>query len=366
MKLSCTKENLLAGLTAVNRIANKNLTLPILGNILLRAENNTLILSATNLEVGITTHVRSRVVESGAVTVQARLLTEFIGLLERERVDIESDGSSLKIAGEGNETTVRGMPAEDFPIIPAVPREKSFSVDAAAIREALEQTLFAAAQDSARPEISGACFSVKGNTLTLATTDSYRLAERSVGVAGAAASLKAIVPTKALFELSRIVPAEGTVQIFVGDTQALFVMDGTELTTRLVEGQYPDYTQIIPKDPKTEARIELAPFMKAVKTASLFARSGINDVTLSLEPEKKHIVLSSANTELGEHRGTVGAALTGPAVTIVFNFRYLLDGLSVMNASTVTLGVTDSGSPGIVRGVGGTAEYLYLIMPIRQ
>ncbi len=366
MKLSCTKENLLTGLTAVSRVASKNLTLPILGNVLLRAEDGSLTLSATNLEVGVTTRVRSKVVESGAATVQARLLTEYVSLLEREKIEIESDGSTLKIAGEGSETTIRGISSDDFPIIPAVAREKGFTADAAVLREALEQTLFAAAQDGARPEISGAYVTCDDKKLTIATTDSYRLAERRVPITNASAPLHAIIPTKALFELSRILPAEGAVQVFIGDTQALFVIDGTELSTRLVEGQYPDYAQIIPKESKTEAVIELGPLVKAVRTASLFVRSGINDVTLSLEPDKKRVSLSSANAESGEHRGSVAAKIDGPATSIVFNFRYLLDGLSVINAESVKLGVSDSGSPGILRAQDAGTDYLYLIMPIRQ
>lgn len=366
MKLSCTKENFLAGLTAVSRVASKNLTLPILGNVLLRAEEGSLTLSATNLEVGVTTRVRSKVVEAGAVTVQARLLTEFVGLLERDKVEIDSDGTTLKIVGEGSETTIRGMSSDDFPIIPSVARERGFTVDAAALREALEQTLFAAAQDSARPEISGAYLSCDNKILTIATTDSYRLAERRIAITNATAPLHAIVPTKALFEVSRIMPAEGAVQVYIGDTQALFVIDGTELSTRLVEGQYPDYTQIIPKDSKTEALIELGPLVKAVRTASLFVRSGINDVALSLEPDKKQISMTSANAESGEHRGSVQAKIDGPAANIVFNYKYLLDGLSVINATSIRLGVSDSGSPGIIRGAESGSDYLYLIMPIRQ
>ncbi len=136
--------------------------------------------------------------------------------------------------------------------------------------------------------------------------------------------------------------------------------------TRLVEGQYPDYAQIIPKESKTEAVIELGPLVKAVRTASLFVRSGINDVTLSLEPDKKRVSLSSANAESGEHRGSVAAKIDGPATSIVFNFRYLLDGLSVINAESVKLGVSDSGSPGILRAQDAGTDYLYLIMPIRQ
>ncbi len=365
MKLSCTKENLLAGLMTVGRIASKNLTLPILGNVLLRAEKGSLVLSATNLEVGVTTRVRGKILADGAITIQARLLTDYIGLLENEKIELEAEGTTLRIAGETSKTTIRGMSADDFPIIPSVPHEGGFKVSADVLRGGLEQVLFAAAQDATRPEISGVSFSIKGSVMTMAATDSYRLAERTIPLKEPRKDLITIMPTRALFELVRIMPTDGDTQVFIGETQALFVSDSIELSTRLIEGQYPDYTQIIPKSSSIEARVDTETFVKAVKTASLFCRSGINDVTVGLDPAAGTIACAAANSELGEHQGSIPAKITGGPVSVVFNYRYLLEGLSAINAPSVVLGVTDSASPGIMKaeGAGG---YLYIIMPIRQ
>ncbi|MFH0829493.1 MAG: DNA polymerase III subunit beta [Candidatus Kerfeldbacteria bacterium] len=367
MKVSCTKENLLAGLSLVSRIASKNLTLPILGNVLLKTENGALSLCATNLEVGVVTRVRGKISEDGAITVNARLLAEFVGLLENDRIELETDGAQLRVVGETSKTTIRGMSADDFPIIPTVPREKGVKISATNLRAGLEQVLFAAAQDATRPEISGTFVSVTGNTMTLAATDSYRLAERHLSIEGRPAELVTIIPTRALFELARTLPTEGEVEAFIGDTQALFVSGSAELTTRLVEGKYPDYGQIIPKTTRTDAHIATDSFIKVVKTASLFVRTGINDISITLDPDRKAVTVSAANAELGEHQGSVPAKIHGDAASIVFNYRYLLDGLAAMSgAETVSLGVSDSASPGILKPLGKEVDYLYLIMPIRQ
>lgn len=365
MKISCTKENLTAGLSIVSRVAAKNLTLPILGNVLLRADAGALTLGATNLEVGVVTRVRGKVGRAGAVTVQARLLAEFVGLLDHDRVELESDGSSLSVVGAASKTTIRGIPADDFPIIPAVPRENSFPVEAGALREALTRVLFAAAQDATRPEISGIFVSLRGQELTLAATDSYRLAEARLRLEQPGRDVTAIIPGRALAELARIVPAEGTVEVFMSDSQTLFIVDGTELTTRLIEGQYPDYQQIIPPSSQTEATVDVEALTKAVKTASLFCKPGINDVTVELDPTAKTIACAAANAELGEHRGSIEAKVSGRTTSIVFNYRYLLDGLANLGTASATLGVTDSASPGVLRPQNG-ASYLYLLMPIRQ
>lgn len=365
MKISCTRENLLAGLSLVSRVASKNLTLPILGNVLLRAHNNFLTLSATNLEVGVVSRVRGKVAEDGSITVQARLINDFVNLLEHDRIELESEGTSLRVLGKSSRTTIRGMPADDFPIIPEVSREWGFQVSSGTLREALGQVLFAAAHDSARPEISGIFAHVSGDRLTLAATDSYRLAERSLEIKGAPGERATIMPSRALFELLKILPTEETTEVFVSESQALFVAKHTELTTRLIEGQYPDYKQIVPASMTTEATLEVEPLVKLVKTASLFCKPGINDITIELSPDRSTVGCRTANSELGEHEGTIAAPVKGKPSTIVFNFHYLLDGLSNIGASTVTLGVNDSASPGVLRPKGGE-HYLYLIMPIRQ
>jgi len=364
MKFSCTKDNLLAGLNVVSRVASKNLTLPILGNVLVRAEQGRVLLAATNLEVGVVTQVRGKVTEDGSITIQARLLADFVGLLESEKIDIVGDGASLKVSGETSETVMRGSSADDFPIIPVVGRERPVRIPAQDLQHALSQVLFAAAQDSSRPEISGVHIAISKETIILAATDSYRLAERILRVTGGE-ERNLIVPTRPLSELARILPTDGEVEMYLSDSQALFVAGETELTTRLIEGQYPDYRQIIPESSSTSVTVAVDALTKLVKTASLFCKPGINDVTIDVNPSTKTLTCNAANTELGEHHGSLKAAVSGQPSTIVFNYKYLLDGLANLGSPKVTIGVSDSGSPGILRPTPD-GDYFYLIMPIRQ
>jgi DNA polymerase-3 subunit beta len=291
-------------------------------------------------------------------------LSEYINLLEHEKVDLLSDGPNLRVKGATSETTMRGMPPEDFPIIPAVSKEQTISVPSQEFRDALVQVLFAAAQDTSRPEISGMFLSATPTSLTLAATDSYRLAERALGI-NAGFVRTAIIPTRPLHEIVRIVSGEGSVEIALSDTQALFTLEGTEVTSRLIEGRYPDYRQIIPTTARTSATVQVEQLVKLIRTASLFCKPGINDVTIELSPKSGTITCSAANAELGEHRGSLKADVTGSENTVVFNYRYFLDGLANIATASAMIQVTDSAGPGVVRPTDGK-EYLYLIMPIRQ
>lgn len=363
MKITCTKDNLLAGLNVVSRIASKNLTLPILGNVLLRTDQGGLVLVATNLEVGVMVRVRAKVETEGSITVQARLLSEFIALLETDKIELVTSELSLNVTSASSRTSIRGASSEEFPIIPEVAREHGFAVPLNDMSTALEQVLFSAAQDSSRPEISGVFMQIKKDQLTLAATDSYRLAERTLAMTGGA-DRSVIIPTRPLFEIVRIFGTEGDLNVYISESQALFVSGNIELTTRLIEGQYPDYRQIIPKTSTTQATLEIEAFTKLVRTASLFCKPGINDVTVEIGTDGE-IACSAANAELGEHRGTLQAKVTGAKSSIVFNFRYLLDGLANLGSGSATLAVTDSASPGMLRP-SPESDYLYLIMPIRQ
>lgn len=365
MNLSCTKENLRRGLELSSRVAGRNTTLPILGNVLLRAERGGLTLAATNLEVAVVTKVRAKVTKEGALTVQARTLADLVQLLEGEQITLSAETGTLSVSSEGSETSIQGVSAEEFPIIPTIDRAFSFSVAAADLAAAINRTAFAAAQDSTRPEISGVYLAIRGLTLTLAATDSYRLAECQIPLERAPGDRSAIVPTRALTELSRTIGDDGQVDVFLTDNQALFSQNGTELTTRLIEGQYPDYQQIMPASSTIDIETETEALVQAIRGASLFCRPGINDVTLEVGAGKKGLTCRAANSEVGKHQVVVAGKVHGGEATIVFNYRYLLDGLANVGTEHCVLGITDGGSPGVLQPKGDQ-RFRYLIMPIRQ
>lgn len=367
MKCACTQENLSHGLSVVGHIASKNTTLPILNNILLRAENGLLHLSATNLEIGITKRIRGKIEKEGSITIPSKVFSEYVALLDDTTVNLEQDGATLGIKSDTGETKLRGMPAEDFPLIPKIEQKGGFQCPAASLKEGITQVIFAAAYDDARPEISGALLRFHSKELTIVATDSYRLAEKHIPLAGGPSEpTSVIVPVRALQELLRILGHEGeTVALYLAENQILFVHNETELISRLIDGQYPNYEQIIPVAHESQATIETAEFVKGVRATSLFSRPGINDLTVQLGAEKKSIVLQAANAQVGENRLELAAKVEGKENSIVFNSRYLLDGLSNMQSPSVAFQMTNSASPGVFRPVG-TDDYVYIIMPIKQ
>lgn len=367
MKFTCTQENLAHGLSAVSRVASKSAVLAILNNVLLIAEDGRVQLQTTNLELAIIVTIRAKVDVPGRYTVPSRLLTEFISLLGNERVTLELVTGGLHVSSGHTQTTIKGAPAEDFPVLPTHDAPTETSMPATTLRRALEGVIFAAANDESRPEISGTLLALSGKHCTVAATDSYRLAEnKTTTLSTIEVDRKAIVPSRTAQELLRLTPDDETVvKIYLGDDQARFLLPDIEIVSRVIEGQYPDYQQIIPTNWTTKVVCDREELVANIRATSLFCKAGINDLTLTVHPEKKTLELTAANAQLGEHAATVPAEIEGDGLSIVFNFRYLLDGVQSLGGRVTTLELQDHNAPGVLRNAE-RADALYLLMPIRQ
>lgn len=323
-------------------------------------------LTTTNLEIGITATVRGKVEKGGKLTVNARLFTDIVHLAPSEQIELTTEGQTLIIHSGETESKLKGLPAEDFPILPKVDSATTYAIPSGVFAPAAQQVVFAAAQDESRPELSGVLFSFGEGGLTLAATDSYRLAEKKVPLAEQAASRRVILPGRSVNEALRILETgEAELTLVIGENQALFRMGDAELITRTIEGQYPDYAQIIPKEHATSAVIESAKLTAAVRAANLFCKPGSNDITFAFDPKKRELSVSATNPQLGEHVGRLKAEVEGSPATIVFNGRYILDGLASLGGDAVRFVLMNEASPGVLRGEG-QEDYLYLVMPIRQ
>lgn len=364
MKLSCTQENLTAGLEAVSPVATRGGSLPILQNILLEAREGSLKLKATNLEIGVTAEVRGKIEQEGTFTVNGRLFAEYVRLLPGDKVDMELAGDHLEIRSGGQQTKIHGLSAEEFPVIPTVSPRGTFKIDAHLARGALSQVLFSVATTDTRPEISGALIMARDKHLTFVGTDSYRLAERSLELkTEVTAPIQAIIPLRTMQELTRMLSgAEGELEIALSDNQVLFSFSDIELVSRLIVGNFPDYTQIIPQNSKTTVTLDKEPLGRAIKSASLFCRSGLNHVTFQFSGDR--ILVSASASSVGENIVEVPAKVEGADTDIVFDYRFVLDGLSAISGSEVVLKLSGSTSPGVFTPV--EPGYLYLVMPIRQ
>lgn len=374
MKITCTKENLAKALSIVGGIANKNVNLPVLGNILIKADDQKTEIISTNLELAIIVHIRSKVDMPGSFTVPARTLGEFVNLLSEEKVEMELKDNELVITCGRSSTKIKGTTAEEFPVIPSVSTGSGFLFLAQDLKNGLSQTMSSLAKSEIRPELSGMYFGFntpyyKG--LILAATDSYRLAEKKVKVLQGDEDFKIIVPGRTTQEIVHILSLaeteekEKNVRVLVGENQLALHYGNVQMVSRLVEGNYPDYAQIIPKEFKTSATFEVDKIAKEIKMASLFTTVGVNAISCVVESKSGLIKLSSTSSQTGEYSSEIQSDIEGGDNSIMLNYRYVLDGLNNIKSETVVLKVINAESPCLFVPKGDES-FLYIVMPIRQ
>jgi DNA polymerase III subunit beta len=368
VKLSVMQENLARGLQVVSRAVSGRSTLPVLANVLLRTEDAGLKLTATNLEIGITAWVPGRIDGEGTLTVPARLLTDVVnGLPAGERVDLETDGTSLHIKAGRFQTHLRGIDAEEFPVIPSPGERPTTRVSQGALRKALSEVAFAAATDEARPILTGVLTRLSGDRVTLAAADNYRIAVKSLPILDPVEDTSLVVPARSYTELMRVLnDSDDPLEIMLASSksQILFHLEGVDLVSRLIDGQFPNYQQVLPTSHATRAVVDRDELLKAVRLSALIASSAANVVKLSLTNDGSGSITIAAAADVGEATGEVEAAIDGDQVQIAFNARYLQEALQNVDADQLALEFSGPLSPGVLRPTG-SEDYVHVIMPVR-
>jgi len=374
MKFTILQENLKEALYIVGHIAGKNINLPILNNILIKVEQGNISFISTDLEIGIINKKRGKVDSEGEFTFDSRILFDYISLLPNRKVELELIENELLIKCENYNTKIKGQDSEDFPLIPEIENNETYLVKVKNLKKSLSQVIFATSSSETRMELTGILFEILDDNLFLVATDSYRLAEKKVKLeAKSKKNIRVIIPTKTTQELTRILSniKEGTenesknIEIKISENQIKFLINGTELISRLIEGQYPDYKQIIPNSKNTTANVSRQELIRAVKMSSLFSKTGINDINLDFPKDKNKIIVSSVLGQTGENITETDALVTGLDNGIVVNYRYLLDCLNNVSSENVILEINDSNTPCIIKAENDN-DYLYIIMPIKQ
>lgn len=375
MKITCKQQELSRGLSIVSHAVSNRSTLPILANILLATDNGRLKLSATNLEIGINCWVDAQIQEEGTTTVPAKLLTDYVNSLPSAYVDITvpEDSNKVNIKSEGSDTNIKGMDASEFPLIPSAEGgEAPVIMDASTLKEMISEVAIAAAEDESRPVFTGVLVQVAGEKVTFTAADSFRLAVRVAPLPGDDTTRGDIlVPARTMTELARILPSEGAVQMIVtpNRSQVLFHTETIDLVSRLIEGNFPNYRQIIPKEHATRAVVETKAFAARVKQAAIFARDSSNITRIKISGgdsdglEPGSVTIEATAEDLGDNVSVLNAAVDGPAQQIIFNVRYLSDVLAVIDTPEVAIEVNAPTKPGVIRPVG-IADYTYVIMPM--
>jgi DNA polymerase-3 subunit beta len=365
MKIICTQENLKSGLFLVGRVIPSATSLPILNNILLKTNNGMLKISSTNLEIAINTQIRCKIEEEGESAVASKTIIELINTLPNKNLTLETINNTIKIEAENYHTLIKTLPADDFPLIPEIENDNPLFIDAQELKSALDRVVFAASNNQTQPEIAGTLFRIEEKKLKVVATDRYRLAEKTLHLNNQNQNPQEfIIPQKTATELSRIIGnQEGKVAIVTNLTQISFNFLDTQVISRLVDGQYPPYEQIIPNNFSTTIVTKREPLINALKAGAIFCQNS-NSITLEYISEKKELILTSESGELGKNTVELESKIEGTSGSIIMNYRYILDCLNCIRAENVVIKIVNDSSPSLITSEENE-NYLYLVMPIK-
>lgn len=367
MKVEVTQSNLAKALTHVARVSTSRAGLPILNNILLRTDANRLIIAATNLEIASVQRVGAKVSTQGSITIPAKIISEFVSNLPKENVTIEVKGSIVHIESGKHSSTINGMADEEFPELPAVDESNKlhYELKTSDFKLAAAQTVVTASTDSTRPVLTGIYWHTFEKNLYFAATDGYRLAEKRL--MSVTTDISAIIPTSTIQEVVRVLDEdEATINVFFDDTQVKFQIGDNEIISRLIDGNFPDYRQLIPAKTLSSCVVAVDELKRIVKLSGLFSRESGGSVQLETDPDTNILTVHSIASELGQNTSEINTTITGDKNTITLNSRYLNDALSVIDAKEITIGFSEKLSPCLLTPNSKKSDYKHIIMPLKS
>lgn len=367
MKFVAIRSNIKEAISVIERATGENLNLPILKNVFIETGNEGITFTTTNLEIATTCFVSGKVIENGKVTVPLSLFSNIVTNLQTDRLNFSKKNNTLEIKTDNYTAVVQGLPAEDFPITPKIKNlSEHVAIKSALLKEAIQQTVVATQFSDLRPELNVVLFDFSLDTLRLAATDGFRLAEKAVPqnffTSTLKESFKILVPLKTAQEVLRMSKDEEVVKIFHDENQVLFKTDRAELISRLTEGTFPDYAALIPKKFMTEVAVNKEEFSNAVRLAGIFGQKN-SEAKIVVQPGKKMVEISSADQALGENSYLLSAKIKGEAVEAFFNWRYLTDPLKMMRAEELFFGFQEENNPALLRPMSDNS-YFYILKPI--
>ena len=376
MKILILKDNLKEGLNSIVRAISENNSLPILKNVLIKTVNNKIKLTATNLELAISKNVSGKIVEEGSITVPFSVLNGIISNLDSEKVNLEAVKGSLILKTDNYEAAIQGLDEEEFPIIPEIGNvENNIKIKESVFNEGILKVINCAQISEIRPEISGVLFDFQISSLKLVATDGVRLAEKTLFDkdyrSNFTRGFKSIIPLKTIQEIPRIFSSklgsgseDGEISIYFDSNQVLFKGENIEIISRLIDGTYPDYEPIIPKKFETECVVSRESFVNAVRLVSNFSGK-VNDVKLKSKEGKKVMEISSSTQQLGENHYLVPIKAKGEDFEVVFNWRFLLEGLKGFDVEELVVGINGDQHPAMIKSQKDFS-YFYILMPIKN
>lgn len=368
MNITILKEKLKKGLSLVEKITGKNLTLPILNNVLIKSEEGFLKLSTTDLELGINYWVPAKVETQGEATIPVRIFSNLISFLNDDKIELELKENNLNIKTDNHKSEIKGLDAKDFPIIPEVGLEKSTDINAKDITQGLLQVIDFAAVTQVRPELSGVYFSFIGNELKVVTTDSFRLSEKTILLDQKIEEQSFILPRNAAREIINLFSEDSSIKFCFSPNQIMVqscfqdtAKPSAQLVSRLIEGEYPDYKAVIPKEFKTQVILSRDALLSQIKSASLFS-GRTNEIKVNIKKDKLEII--SQNVDLGDTKSSIPVATKGEEISVNFNHKFLIEGLNQIKSNEVIIELNGQEGPGLIKSKDDNS-YVYVIMPIK-
>ncbi|MEK7149681.1 MAG: DNA polymerase III subunit beta [Patescibacteria group bacterium] len=370
MELVVLKSNLKEGLNILGKIGSENLTLPILRNFLLETFDNKIKISATNLEIAAVSFIPAKIIKDGELTIPINIISTIINNLQNERINLEIKDNNLIIKTENYNAKIQGIKKEEFPIIPKLENINEFiEIESALLKEAFLLVINAAQISALRPELNGILFDFQNGFIKLAATDSFRLAEKLINESDFKTNInkkfKTIIPLKTIYELIRIIPDKTNekIAIFFDSNQILFKSEKFELVSRLINGEFPDYQPIIPNSTSTEININKNELISALKLTSSFS-DRLNEIKISIKKDAKNLEIYSSSAALGENQYLIPAKIKGDPVEIVFNWKFLFDGIKNIKEENVFIGLNNDNKPAVIKS-SNNPNYFYILMPIK-
>lgn len=368
MKIECVKEKITRAISQVEKVTGKNLTLQVLGCVLLEADKNNLIVRATNLDLGVELQIPTKVIEPGRVAVSASVLNNLLSNIPGDKSIVfeTTDTNTLKVTSLKTSTIIKTMPHDDFPNIPRVAEEQAVKINSGDFVKGLKSVWYAASVSSVKPELSSVYVAASDDDhLIFAATDSFRLAEKRIRFKKGDLNDHLLIPFKNIPEIIRLLSdVNDEITIFVTKNQISFSHPSLYLTSRVIDGVFPDYKQIIPASAATEATVLKQDLVQAIKVANIFSDK-FNQVNVSVAPSKKSFEIKTTNADVGESVNKIDAVLTGEDVTVNFNHKYITDSFQSFEADSLSLSFNSINRPLVIRGVGDKS-FLYLVMPMNR
>jgi DNA polymerase-3 subunit beta len=365
MKLECGIEKLKNGILQVEKITSRNLTLPILNSILFIASGKSLKLRATNLSLGVEVEIPAKIEKEGVVAVSGVVLAGiFSNIFQNENIYLESEGGNLLIKTKKNKIKLKGQTPDDFPTIPIIDG-KTFEIESKKLIDGIKSVYYSSSPSDIKPEISSVYIYSQEDTLFFVSTDSFRLAEKKIKTKNIEEVPGILIPFRNIPEILRIFgEIQNTIKVCFNKNQISFSSDDVYLTSRIIDGVFPDYRQIIPKEFKVEAIVLKQDLLNALKLSNIFSDK-FNQINLLIKPKEKIFELSSQNNDIGENKTYLDAALKGEDILLGFNYKYFLDCFQSLNTDSISIKLNQSSKP-IVISSNSDNSFTYLIMPMNR